>query len=59
MIICPGMLCCAQVYVISRSRSKEELAHKMGAKGVIPSGDEEEMKKFAGDHKTMLRSAAC
>jgi hypothetical protein len=45
------MLCCIQVYVISRSRSKEELAHKMGAKGVIPSGDEEEMKKFAGKHK--------
>ena len=43
---CPP--CCPQVYVISRSRSKEELARKMGAKGVIPSGEEEEMKKYAG-----------
>jgi D-arabinose 1-dehydrogenase-like Zn-dependent alcohol dehydrogenase len=26
-----------EVYVISRSRSKEELAKKMGAKAIIPS----------------------
>jgi D-arabinose 1-dehydrogenase-like Zn-dependent alcohol dehydrogenase len=37
-----------EVYVISRSRSKEELAVKMGAKAIIPSGDSEEMKKYAG-----------
>jgi uncharacterized zinc-type alcohol dehydrogenase-like protein len=37
-----------EVYVISRSRSKEAHAKAMGAKGVIPSGDEEEMKKAAG-----------
>jgi D-arabinose 1-dehydrogenase-like Zn-dependent alcohol dehydrogenase len=42
------MLCCVQVYVISRNRNKEELAKKMGSKGIIPSTDEEEMKKFAG-----------
>jgi uncharacterized zinc-type alcohol dehydrogenase-like protein len=38
-----------EVYVISRSRSKEELAKKMGAKAIIPSGDEEELKKAAGE----------
>jgi uncharacterized zinc-type alcohol dehydrogenase-like protein len=37
-----------EVYVISRSRSKEAQAKAMGAKGVIPSGEEEEMKKVAG-----------
>lgn len=37
-----------EVYVISRSRSKEELAKKMGAKAIIPSADQEEMKKYAG-----------
>jgi D-arabinose 1-dehydrogenase-like Zn-dependent alcohol dehydrogenase len=36
------------VYVISRNRNKEAQAKEMGAKAVIPSGDEEEMKKFAG-----------
>jgi uncharacterized zinc-type alcohol dehydrogenase-like protein len=37
-----------EVYVISRSRSKEELAVEMGAKAIIPSGDADEMKKYAG-----------
>jgi D-arabinose 1-dehydrogenase-like Zn-dependent alcohol dehydrogenase len=37
-----------EVYVISRNRNKEAQAKEMGAKAVIPSGDEEEMKKFAG-----------
>eukprot|EP00878_Enallax_costatus_P000289 GHUV01000361.1.p1 GENE.GHUV01000361.1~~GHUV01000361.1.p1 ORF type:complete len:432 (+),score=134.66 GHUV01000361.1:106-1401(+) len=37
-----------EVYVISRSKAKEPEAVKMGAKAVIPSGDEEAMKAAAG-----------
>jgi uncharacterized zinc-type alcohol dehydrogenase-like protein len=45
-----------EVYVISRSRSKEALAKKMGAKAIIPSGDEEELKKAAGVLMSLLMS---
>jgi NADPH:quinone reductase-like Zn-dependent oxidoreductase len=37
-----------EVYVISRNKNKEDMAKKLGAKAIIPSGDEEEMKKAAG-----------
>jgi cinnamyl-alcohol dehydrogenase len=37
-----------EVYVISRNRNKEAQAKAMGAKAIIPSGDEEEMKKHVG-----------
>lgn len=37
-----------EVYVISRSKAKEAEAIKMGAKAIIPSGDEEAMKAAAG-----------
>jgi D-arabinose 1-dehydrogenase-like Zn-dependent alcohol dehydrogenase len=37
-----------EVYVISRNKNKEALAKKMGAKAIIPSGDEEELKQAAG-----------
>jgi uncharacterized zinc-type alcohol dehydrogenase-like protein len=38
-----------EVHVISRNRNKEAQAKAMGAKAIIPSGDEEEMKKHAGE----------
>jgi cinnamyl-alcohol dehydrogenase len=37
-----------EVYVISRSKAKEAEAIEMGAKAIIPSGDEEAMKAAAG-----------
>eukprot|EP00878_Enallax_costatus_P019318 GHUV01020379.1.p1 GENE.GHUV01020379.1~~GHUV01020379.1.p1 ORF type:complete len:311 (+),score=104.24 GHUV01020379.1:723-1655(+) len=37
-----------EVYVISRSKAKEAEAIAMGAKAIIPSGDEEAMKAAAG-----------
>ena len=36
------------VVAIDLSHARLELAKKMGAKAIIPSGEEEEMKKFAG-----------
>jgi uncharacterized zinc-type alcohol dehydrogenase-like protein len=48
MVVKFGVAFGCEVYVISRSRSKEELAKKMGAKAIIPSADQEEMKKYAG-----------
>jgi uncharacterized zinc-type alcohol dehydrogenase-like protein len=43
-----------EVYVISRNRNKEAQAKAMGAKAIIPSGDEEEMKKHAGEPGSWL-----
>ncbi|WIA35261.1 hypothetical protein OEZ86_003720 [Tetradesmus obliquus] len=37
-----------EVYVISRSKAKEAEAKAMGAKAIIPSGDEAAMKEAAG-----------
>lgn len=57
MYVCLWLCVPTQVYVISRNRNKEAQAKEMGAKAVIPSGDEEEMKKFAGTSLSSRRAA--